>query len=317
MKTVTFASIGVMLAVCAVASASTVTQIIQGEINNQIAVGKTAPFKINVSDSSFETIIQHDGNTTIDVGDSLRGILKVQEIGNHNMNDAVDHELTAIFQVKVVDKQSFGVGGVSQFVFGPDSSFTEAQNIGLGGSAMVIFYEDPSPDWTAGAGPMTTDELSAYNPAQDSLFMAAGMTGSYGPSNSSVPLVSGNPTDSNDWTTNDEFWVSGGNDTPSSLTGTDTGKFYLNILNPTPPAITDSYIFGTADNSPVGTNSAVGLFGNTGFNANAQYPSSPWPIDDTTSFNLAVTQVVPLPAAMWAGAPLLAGLVFLKRRMTA
>lgn len=99
-------------------------------------------------DDNREYLIDRVGNTTgqIDVGDSIRGLAIWSKLNGHALGEGTsNNELTAVFQVRVTGKTLVSPG-VWDYSFGPDSSFAEASALGLGGRAMMVFYEDATPD---------------------------------------------------------------------------------------------------------------------------------------------------------------------------
>ena len=110
----------------------------------------------------------------IDVGDSLRGHaiwtkLNGSPLGNQTLNN----EFTSVFQVMVTDKVEVRPGEY-RFTYGPDPSFSEAAALGLDGSAMMIFYEDASPDAaldyddpTAPLGVNLPDDGTTFTPGSE------------------------------------------------------------------------------------------------------------------------------------------------------
>jgi hypothetical protein len=133
-----------------------------------------------LNDRSAETLINVNGgtDTTLDVGDKLRGIINIDTIdgtGIGTANPSVN-ELTAVFEVVVTSATLVSTNNW-QFTFGPSASFaTEIANygfVGTGGAA-IAFFEDSTPDFnrdgtiaegfaTSGAGSITG--TTGYNGA--------------------------------------------------------------------------------------------------------------------------------------------------------
>jgi len=158
-------------------------------------------------DDSAETIyIDQNGDGKLDVGDTLRGILRIQKLTN-NSNPAQNNalsiapaagvELTGIFEAQVTGKTSVG-GGLFNFTFGATSNF--ATSVGLNasydGKAMVALWADDTPDWQfAGAtctttGPGGDCEANAKN---GELFMVTGITSAVGNQNAGFWYANGAP----------------------------------------------------------------------------------------------------------------------------
>jgi hypothetical protein len=116
----------------------------------------------------FENLVDRgDGsggaaNALLDVGDSLRGVMEVQNTST-GLNGPVagdylptngqgNPEVTAIFQLKVLAKypSSFGT---FDYIFGPDTVF--ANEFGLPSGSVAAFYSDPVFEYTT-----TIDDLT-------------------------------------------------------------------------------------------------------------------------------------------------------------
>jgi hypothetical protein len=97
-----------------------------------------------MSDNSAEYMISGAGDlnaTTLDVGDSLRGIFSIDNITGSGPQIAIGtgtgySELTGIFQVKVLTKVADG--SRFDYTFGFDSTF------GQGAGVLGVMYEDPA-----------------------------------------------------------------------------------------------------------------------------------------------------------------------------
>jgi hypothetical protein len=107
--------------------------------------------QVQFSDNSAEQHIDLNGNGLLDVGESLRGILSIDNItsivsGNQigiGTGTSVD-ELTGIFQVVVTSKTFVGVvNGLARYnyTFGIDPT------AGLGAGVAVALYNDPAQDF--------------------------------------------------------------------------------------------------------------------------------------------------------------------------
>lgn len=106
-------------------------------------------------DDSFESQSEDlNNNNLLDVGDTLRGILKIQTLvdlsggggPNIDIQDAGtgNNELAAVFEAQVLTKTAIG-GGLFNFTFGANTDF--GTEFGVAG-AMVVFYEDPNHEFT-------------------------------------------------------------------------------------------------------------------------------------------------------------------------
>ena len=112
---------------------------------------------------NYETL-ETDGNSDgkLDVGDTLRGVLQVQNtsrgiMGTHLAgylpgNLAGNPEVTAVFEIEVL-KKSAADFGLFNYVFGPTSNF--ATDLSLPTGSMIAFYRDPVFEYTA-----TIDDLT-------------------------------------------------------------------------------------------------------------------------------------------------------------
>jgi hypothetical protein len=279
----------------------------------QLLAEGPAPGALNIiSDDSFEQLLQSDGNTTLDVGDSIRGVVNFNSIQNAKVSGGVDplgsggnSEFTAIFQTLVIGKKFVGTdsGGNSlyDFAFGPDPAFAEAISLGLGGSAMVLMYEDTSPDFVTGPT-IAGSEGSSKN---GFFFWALGMNGTFGLGPDGLPATG------DEITNLDEGWIANNSlDTipVSPLVG--IGEFEVSVNRVLGGGgIGDSILLGQLA-------SAFGSFSGVHFKGSGEFQTtttgSAWPIADEAE--LVFNVLVPLPAAAWAGLGLL-GLLGVGRRM--
>jgi hypothetical protein len=133
-------------AVAAVLAAAGWTSSAQADAVVDLFVGGAGAGGSNtLVDDNREYLIDRVNTGTrgqIDVGDSIRGIAVWSKINGHALGlGTTNNELTSVFQVKVI-----GIGDEGQLIFGPDAEFAEAQSLGLGGQAMMVFYEDTTPN---------------------------------------------------------------------------------------------------------------------------------------------------------------------------
>lgn len=146
-----------------------------------------------LSDNSAEYLVKGANNTdpllatTVEVGDSLSGILSIDTVeqtgsANHLGSGGVN-ELTAIFQITVVGKDTNGVNGCATafcFSFAPSTSFAtdlsgDARWAGVDTTgAMVAFYEDSANDYNRLGTDLNADIASASG---GSAFWLAGIGG--------------------------------------------------------------------------------------------------------------------------------------------
>jgi hypothetical protein len=97
------------------------------------------------SDNSAEYMIDRNNNGTLDVGDSLRGILSIDNITGSGPQVAIGtgtiyNELTGIFQVEVLSKVAVG-GGRYNYTFGFDATF------GQGAGVVGVLFDDAAQDF--------------------------------------------------------------------------------------------------------------------------------------------------------------------------
>ena len=89
-----------------------------------------------------------DGN--LDVGDTLRGIVEIQDHVDEPTGDSyaldgiANNTLTAVFEIEVITKIATATPGLFNYVFGANSGFESTYGTG----AMVAFFEDPVDDFT-------------------------------------------------------------------------------------------------------------------------------------------------------------------------
>lgn len=271
--------------------------------------------RLNVaSDKSVEYIIKGAGNTdtALEVGDSLRGILDIDKLGLSGSPTELGsngyNELTGIFQTKVVAKSGSASTGYTYF-FGPDSAFSEAQNVNnvdLRGKAMVLFFEDPqqnyeSDDAWGSTGPFADDIGKATDGA---FWMALGFNGTVSTSTGKTNLGEG-------WIASVSY------DDPSGLpegTTLGTALFGLNrILAGTGDGELIEMAPRTIDGfTNVETNGFTNFYIGE-INTTTGLPVS-WPITDKADFYFTPTSIAPLPGAAWMGFALL-GALGLGRRL--
>jgi hypothetical protein len=147
-----------------VANAATINSILLGGTD-------TTP---QLSDNSAEYLINPIGvtDTTVDVGDRLRGVLSINTIENPGTNaigiGSGNSELSALFDVVVTGKTCTAPGVNCTFTFGAYAPFaTEVDTLGSGGfanvtGAAVAFFEDFTPDFTR-VGGIAAGEASAID----------------------------------------------------------------------------------------------------------------------------------------------------------
>lgn len=127
-----------------------------------------------MSDESYEVLANNAGGaTTLDIGDSLQGILNINTINSSGANaggSTGNHELTAVFSATVTGKTGNSTDGFV-WTFSPDSNFEAS----FGAGAMVAMFEDGSNnfDGTTIAGGFTT----ASDGTPFAVFGMAGTTG--------------------------------------------------------------------------------------------------------------------------------------------
>lgn len=244
------------------------------------------------TDVSFETFIEAGTpNGALDVGDSLRGILKLGQLTNskvgagYSISSTSVNELTGVFQVVVTGKTAIG-GGEYDFTFGVDTSWVSANSLPTG--TMVALYQDygtsPADGTVASPGnPFSYDagggQSADYANAGDGdLFLYMGLLGLSG-----------------------EGWVATGFDSyPGSPQSIASGSFWLNRTSGA----------GTAGGWLLGGQVGQGGVGTVQVTGTTQVFTHDlggnWPLVDGTSFTLNV--VLPVPAAMWSGLMLLGAL---------
>lgn len=116
----------------------------------------TYPGLFQLSDNSAEYLINNAGGaTTLDVGDKLRGIFRIDTVenlvgpGNNSLlTGGGFNELSGIFEIEV-DSVAFTAGPIPAldnyfFTFKPSASF----ELTYGAGAMAAFYEDPLQEYT-------------------------------------------------------------------------------------------------------------------------------------------------------------------------
>jgi hypothetical protein len=135
-------------------------------------------------DDSAESIVSLTaGDTILDEGDVLRGIIRMQKVGGVALAIApgAGVELTGVFEAKVTKKTSAGGFGYI-YEFGPTG--TLGSSLGLvptyDPGAMVVLFADNTPDFAIGGGGCTTPGAGGdceANAINGELFAVAGFTG--------------------------------------------------------------------------------------------------------------------------------------------
>jgi len=98
-----------------------------------------------VSDDNREVFVERGvANGDLDVGDSIRGIITLNQLYNTTGayllgGSSPNTEVTAIFQIQVTSKVAVG-GGNFALTYGPDAAF--AAEFGAAAGTMIIVYQD-------------------------------------------------------------------------------------------------------------------------------------------------------------------------------
>lgn len=262
------AAAAVLLACSASANAANITSLLTNGMNH-------------LSDNSADQLIDNNGNTTLDVGDRLRGIFTIDSL--ENINGAVglgvstpNHELAGLFDIEVASKVFLG-GTSYSWTFKPTATFESIYGTG----AMVAFYEDATAEFSrlspAGGGTCTTPGAGGdceANVIDGTLFWVAGQ-------------VAGNPNN---------FWsaFSAAGDSPTVL-GSDAsgglGGFYnlglSQLVGGTGPALGLRTCAGGSSNAVCGSGSLL----------SKGSESSPYDNFDNVDFYISVNKV-PEPAVL-------------------
>jgi hypothetical protein len=163
-------AVGVMAFGVTSAQAGTVeAQFYDGELNQG-------------SDNSAEYLINAGGamDTTVDVGDRLRGIFDVNTIenlsgpsgGTHSLGlSSGNNEWSGVFDIEVLSKTPL-VGGSYQWTFGPTASFEATYGTG----AMIAMFEDANIEYTR-LGAAGTQEALIANVTDGTLRWTLGFGG--------------------------------------------------------------------------------------------------------------------------------------------
>jgi hypothetical protein len=285
----TTAAAGAMVLGMAAESANAVT------VTAQIMVG--GPGVKKLSDNSAEVIKGGgDGDTILEVGETLRGILQIQTVENISpvpsglrpFGVAGVNELSALFEATVLSAVGAGCGGGfggCTYTFGPSGAAFEAELAGYGftgtAGAAIAFFEDPTPDFSRTGASVAADELTAIGPTPFWLF---GFTG-------------------------DDFWnaiaVSG--DTAILPPAGGGGFFNIGL------SLLENYT--SMKLSPIPC--LAGGLGNTadacGTGLVGGPDVGPWPVWDDVNFTISVSQV-PEPGTLGLFGFSLLGLGFLVKR---
>jgi hypothetical protein len=242
-----------------------------------------------LSDDNRELLVNRaGGETTIDVGDSILGIITINQLFNTSSSGPIllggssgNDELTAVFQILVVSKTASAIPGRFDFVFAPDPAF--AADLGAPTGTMVRVFSDPSNNVALDNTTLATSIGSAVD---GSLFWNLGFTGA-----DSAPGTG-------------EGWIGEGGDDISvfvssgTLVGTSNfavSRTDLSGLGGGLPLIEQTSIFFGTGAEFIGDSTVRGTLG----------LNTPWQIasDTTIAVNL-----IPLPAAAWMALSMLGAL---------
>ena len=139
-------------------------------------------------DDSAESIIKGDRNTgganILEVGDTLRGIIRMQKVQGTALAvaPASGVELTGIFASKVISKVDTGFGFIYEF----GATGNLASSLNLAGAAaydptaMVVLFADNTPNFAIGGSSCTSTAIGGNceaNAIDGELFAVAGFTG--------------------------------------------------------------------------------------------------------------------------------------------
>jgi hypothetical protein len=123
------------------------------DIVNAVAAGQSS--LVGFDDDDAASLLDNNTNGILDVGDVVRGVIKIQRIFRLFPPGAsvdipqggIHSEMTGLYQLRVAP----GTVG-SSYVFEPDPAFAaELTGLGLAGSttgAMVAFWDDTSPEFS-------------------------------------------------------------------------------------------------------------------------------------------------------------------------
>lgn len=254
------------------------------------------PGIVLLEDDDATYAIDRNQNGFLDVGDSLRGMIRIQRIEETNIGQNTGQpELTAVYQVRVTEK--IRSGDQFAFTFGADEDFGEfsadrEDYADVYSNPLVAIYEDQSPDVTL---------TNAATP-EDAIATAT---------NGSLWAVLTLDGDGTFWrTTADTDDLSLAASAPAEgqpATGAlgspfAEGAFALNRI--VGAGLSDSLIFLPLPESGTDFSGTFALYG--------QQPLFGISSDADIRIN-----VIPLPAAVWGGMTLLAGVVAYRRRRMA
>jgi hypothetical protein len=251
------------------AHAATLTQLFQGG-------------NVFISDEDGEKIIDRNNNGTLDVGDSIRGVLTFdQAVLGNNQQISLTHatgnsELTGIFQIQVLSKTaSIAFPGQFNYTFGVDSTFASQ----YGSGAMVVLYEDPV------GGTDAKVNVSGITQAQSEASVTDG----------NLFLVLGLAKGSNGW-------IARGGDNPALIQNPSdrlgASTFALDRVSSS--GVAGNWALNTLSN-PAGSGAFIGTS-----QIGGGFPGSPWPLSSESD---AQFSSIPTPSAVLGGLLLMGGLI--------
>jgi len=235
-----------------------------------------------LSDDNREMLVDRGGGTTtIDVGDSIRGVITINQLFNGNSQGPIllgassgNDELTALFQLLVVSKTPSAIPGRFDFVFAPDPAFATERNLPTG--TIVQVYTDSANNVALDNTTLANSEATATD---GSLFWNLGFTGTDGAAGTG------------------QGWLGEGGDDVSVFvsSGTLVGTSNFAISRTDSSGVGGGLLL--ADQSSIFFGSGAEIIGDSTVRGTLGL-NTPWQIASDTTLSFSVN-AIPLPAAAW------------------
>jgi hypothetical protein len=185
-----------IVGVALLAGATVVSPAWAANINNFVVLGQN-----DASDEDREVLINRVGpnDGTVDVGDSLRGVINFNTINSAGANlggNTPNDEFTGIFQVRVVAIGPADAQGISDVVLAPDPAFAAdltALGVPTVGGEVIALFTDPNHNFCFDS-PCTIPQAEA-SATDGELWATVGFTGPGGTAVAGEGMAGNGPND--------------------------------------------------------------------------------------------------------------------------
>jgi hypothetical protein len=309
-----FAGLGAVLVFGSAAQAKSVNGVIFDEI-----AGSPVPIVIDLEDNDATVVYDNDFDGLLSKGDVLRSQFEVQRIvgpaGGTTIGAGTVHsEGTAVVDVMVTGKAG-GPAGPFTWTFGPDPAFGSyagdptvfggvAQGVSgmFGGLATMTVYDDSAQDYLSDTAVAGSEEAILIPTAGDtSPGTAAALWAVFGMVRPTSSWTVGGPTDS----------IPAMTAGPAPGAGPPAASGFFDVDLIPSGGLADPIILpaGPIPGASGEMTGSLSIYGKT--NADGSLAKVNWDVLSDTDLKL---NVVPVPAAVWAGVPLFGLALVIRRR---